>query len=184
MTSGASTSSLKNVRSAPRHAADEALERLAVAGLQHPDVHQHPLVAVGGDPAGETRQGVPERGAPGPERDTPRVGTARPGGPAGRPASRQARPPPRHHGVLLGHRVEHVRPGRREVDLAAADAQRAVHQRVARTNSSTTSRNAAPGNGTWSRVHCAIAWKPRTNSSFQRFSSSVARWATIVVGRA
>jgi hypothetical protein len=51
-----------------------------------------------------------------------------------------------------------------------------------RTNSSTTSRNAAPGKGTWSRVHCAIAWKPRTNSSFHRFSSSVARWATIAVG--
>ena len=51
-----------------------------------------------------------------------------------------------------------------------------------RTSSSATSRNAAPGNGTWSRDHWAIAWKPSTNSSFHRFSSSVAFCAISVVG--
>ena len=51
-----------------------------------------------------------------------------------------------------------------------------------RTSSSTSWRNIAPGNGTWSRDHCAIAWKPSTNSSFQRLSSSVAFWAISVVG--
>ena len=51
-----------------------------------------------------------------------------------------------------------------------------------RTSSSTSWRNVAPGNGTWSRDHCAIAWKPSTNSSFQRCSSSVAFCAISVVG--
>ena len=51
-----------------------------------------------------------------------------------------------------------------------------------RTSSSTSSRNIAPGNGTWSRDHCDIAWKPSTNSSFQRLASSVAFCATSVVG--
>ena len=51
-----------------------------------------------------------------------------------------------------------------------------------RISSSDHSRKAAPGNGTWSRDHCAIAWNPSTNSSFHRFSSSVAFWATSVVG--
>ena len=29
-------------------------------------------------------------------------------------------------------------------------------------------RNAAPGNGMWSRPHCVITWWAATNSSFQR----------------
>src|SRR4029078_2681831 len=59
---------------------------------------------------------------------------------------------------------------------------RPLMRAFSRTSSSATSRNAAPGNGTWSRDHCAIAWKPSTNWSFQRFSSSVALWAISLVG--
>src|SRR5829696_7267383 len=51
-----------------------------------------------------------------------------------------------------------------------------------RTNSSTSVPNIAPGNGTWSRAHSAIAWNPSTNLSFQRFSGKVAFCATSVVG--
>jgi hypothetical protein len=51
-----------------------------------------------------------------------------------------------------------------------------------RMSCSTSSRKAAPGNGTWSRDHCAIVWKPSTNSSFQSCSSSVAFCATSTVG--
>jgi hypothetical protein len=138
---------------------------------------------VRGDPAGKAGQGVPERRAAGPERDVAsreqelvpavRLADQR----TGRLGRRS-----RHDGVLVGHRVEHRRPRRREVDRAPPTGSDPSISALRRTNSSTTSRKTAPGNGTWSRVHCAIAWKPRTNSSFQRFSSSVARWATIVVG--
>ncbi len=51
-----------------------------------------------------------------------------------------------------------------------------------RTRSATTCRIAAPGNGTCSRDHCAIACHASTNSSFQRFWSSVACRAISVVG--
>ena len=46
----------------------------------------------------------------------------------------------------------------------------------------TVCRNAAPGNGTWSRAHWLMAKNPSTNSSFQRFSKKLTRWTTRSAG--
>ena len=53
---------------------------------------------------------------------------------------------------------------------------------LSRISTSTVWRNAAPGNGTWSRAQRFIAWKPSTQSSFHRFWNRLTCWTSRSVG--